>query len=47
LSVPEIKAAITVCKGIIKELERKNYIYDAETRISLRKLYNDEIGIYK
>lgn len=47
LSVPEIKAAISICREIIKELERKNYVYDAETRISLRKLYNDRIGIYK
>ena len=47
LSVPEIKGAITVCRGIIRELENKNYVYDAETRISLRKLYNEQIGIYK
>lgn len=47
LSVPEIKDAITVCRGIIKELESKMYIYDAPTRINLRKLYNERIGIYK
>ena len=47
LSVPEIKDAIAVCKGIIKELEGKMYVYDAPTRINLRNLYNEQIGIYK
>lgn len=47
LGVPEIKDAIIKCREIIKELEQKGYIYDAETRINLRKLYNEQIGIYK
>lgn len=47
LCVPKIKVAIEKCKVIIKELEQKGYVYDAKTRVNLRNLYNEQIGIYK
>jgi hypothetical protein len=45
-TIEEIKEAIKVAKGIVKELKMKECIYDADTRIELRNLYNTKIGFY-
>lgn len=46
LSIDEIKEKIPICRGIIKWLDLQDRQFTLEERISLRKEFNEKIGIY-
>lgn len=47
LSILEIKEKIPVARGILKWLKLQQRSFSLEERISLRKQFNNELGIYK
>ena len=47
LTASDLKSAISKTRQIIKDIGEREYIYDSETRLKLRTLYNEQIGIYK
>jgi len=47
LSINEIKEKIPIARGIIKELKLQNRKFTTEERLTLRKKYNQLLGIYE
>lgn len=47
LSINEIKEKIPIARGIIKELKLQNRKFTTEERLTLRKKYNNQLGIYE
>lgn len=47
LSIDEIKEKIPIARGIIKELKLQNRKFTTEERLTLRKKYNNQLGIYE
>lgn len=47
LTIDEIKDKIKICREIIKWLKEQDRMFDKDERLSLRKLFNEKIGIYK
>lgn len=47
MAVFEYKEKIAIARGVVKWLKLQNKVYSAKERIELRKVFNEQIGIYK